>query len=177
MAEPARPAAFLDRDGVLNIDTDYVWRPDEVIWTRGAQAAVRRLNQAGFLVFVVTNQSGIGRGFYTEADVATLHSWMQDELARHDAHIDAFFVCPHHPQAPLARYRALCDCRKPAPGMIHRAMTGWPVAAEGSFLIGDKDRDLDAAAAAGLPGHRFHESQDLDRLVARLLNGAAPPGS
>jgi D-glycero-D-manno-heptose 1,7-bisphosphate phosphatase len=152
-----RPAAFLDRDGVLIEDTGYPHDPAAVRWMAGAPEAVARLNREGFFVFVVTNQSGVARGFYGEAQVHALHRWMEAQLAAAaaGAWIDAFEHCPHHPQAPLPAFRRDCRRRKPAPGMIEDLLRDWPVERAVSFLIGDKPSDLAAAAAAGLPGHLF----------------------
>ena len=149
MASPeARPAAFLDRDGVLNVDHGYVGSPDRWEWVAEAPEAIRLLNEAGYLVFVVTNQSGIARGMYDEAAFERLMAWVRDDLARRGARIDAVYFCPHGPDDA-------CACRKPLPGMLLRAMAEWPVRRGGSFLIGDSETDLQAAEAAGLPGHLF----------------------
>ncbi len=159
-AQLRRPAVFLDRDGVLNRDTGYPHRPDQIEWTPGAMRAVKASNDRGFYVFVVTNQSGVARGYYTEADVHALHAWMNQQLAAFGAHIDAFMHCPHHPEGTVAPYVGASPLRKPAPGMILELMRTWPVEAKGSFLIGDKQSDLDAARAAGLPGF-LYEGGDL----------------
>ncbi len=165
---PARPAAFLDRDGVLNVDHGYVHRPDQVAWITGAPAAVRRLNEAGWFVFVVTNQAGVGRGYYDEAAVKALHRWMNTDLAGHGARIDDFRYCPHHPEEARPPYRMACACRKPQPGMLLDLMACWPVDRSRSVLIGDKPSDVAAAAAAGVPGHLF-AGGDLDALVRSIL--------
>lgn len=154
-----RRAAFLDRDGVLIEDTGYPHQPAEARWIPGAFAAVRALNDAGFFVFVVTNQAGVARGLFPEAQVGRMHRWMAAELARHGAHVDAFEYCPFHPEAALPAYRQDSPRRKPRPGMIEDLLAGWPVDPAGSFLVGDKAIDLQAAAAAGLPGHRFPGSE------------------
>lgn len=150
-----RPAAFLDRDGVLNRDTGYVYRAEDFVWLDGAKLTVKRLNDAGYLVVVITNQAGVARGLYSEDDVARLHRWINEELRRDGAHIDAFYYCPHHPTAGNGVYRRSCDCRKPSPGMVLRAMREWPVDPAASFFIGDKEIDMQAAEAAGIRGIRM----------------------
>ncbi len=163
-----RPAAFLDRDGVLIEDTGWPHKPAEARWIPGAAQAVKRLNDAGWLVFVVTNQAGVAKGFFPEAQVGVMHRWMADTFAAAGAHIDAFEYCPNHPAAVEDRYRVDCRRRKPQPGMIRDLLSAWPVDAARSFMVGDKDTDMQAAAAAGLPGHLF-PGGDLDAFVARLL--------
>src|SRR5262245_10412685 len=151
-----RPAAFLDRDGVLNADTCHLNRPGDLAWLDGAREAVRRLNEAGYLVIVVANQSGVARGYYSEQDISQFHARMQVELAEAGARIDAFYTCPFHPEAIVPRY-AHPDHpdRKPNPGMIMRALREWPIDRAGSFLVGDRSSDLEAARRAGIPGYLF----------------------
>jgi D-glycero-D-manno-heptose 1,7-bisphosphate phosphatase len=150
-----RPAAFLDRDGVINHDVGYIHKPADFVWIDGARAAIRRLNDLGALVFVVTNQAGIARGMYQEADVIALHQWINAALTAEGARVDAFYYCPHHPSAGNGPYAVSCTCRKPAPGMLMRAAAEWPVDLGASFLIGDRDSDLEAADAAGVRGFQF----------------------
>lgn len=152
---PARPAVFLDRDGVLNRNFGYVHRPDQVEWVPGAREAVCLFNDRGYYVFVVTNQSGVARGYYDEAAIHRLHAWMAAELREVGARIDGFEYCPHHPEGSVAAYAVACRRRKPAPGMIEDCLACWPVDRTGSFLIGDNPSDVEAAAAAGIEGHLF----------------------
>ncbi len=167
-----RPAAFLDRDGVINVDHGYVVKPEALDFVTGAPAAIRRLNDAGYLVVVVTNQSGVARGYFTEDDVAAFHAHLRDRLASEGARIDAIYTAPHHPDASVAAYRADHPDRKPRPGMILRAFADLDIIRDGSFLIGDKASDIAAAAAAGIPGHLF-TGGDLDGFVAAVLAAAA----
>jgi D-glycero-D-manno-heptose 1,7-bisphosphate phosphatase len=150
-----RPAAFLDRDGVLIEDTGYPHDPAKVQWVPGAAAAVKALNDSGHYVFVVTNQAGVARGYYPREQVHILHGWMAEQLATRGAHVDAWEHCPHHPEGSVAEFQGDCRRRKPNPGMIEDLLAAWPVRAEASFLIGDKPTDLAAAAAAGIPAHHF----------------------
>ena len=152
----SRPAVFFDRDGVLNHDAGYVHTPEAFAWTDEAVEAVRQVNDAGWLAFVVTNQSGIARGYYGPEDVTRLHQWMQHELGRHGAHIDAYYYCPHHPEARVEAYRHPDPPdRKPNPGMILRALGEWPVDLPRSIMVGDKASDLEAARRAGLRSLHF----------------------
>lgn len=170
------PAAFLDRDGVLNEDAGYVHRPDQVRWVEGAPDAVRLLNRRGFWVIVVTNQSGVVRGYYPEADVHALHRWMNRALAAQGAQVDGFHHCPHHPEGRVAPYARVCGCRKPRPGLIEQACAARPVDRGRSFLIGGKPSDLEAAAA-GIPGFLFGPGEGrLDRFVERVLGRVGEGG-
>jgi len=163
-----RPAAFLDRDGVLNRDVGFLHEIARFEWVPGAVEAVKLLNHLGYLVLVVTNQSGIARGLFKPEDVHTLHAWMNGELRKHGAHIDDFAYCPHHPEGTVAAYTVTCACRKPAAGMITDLSQRWPVERSGSFMIGDKGIDLQAAQSAGIPGHLFH-GDDLLRFVRNII--------
>ncbi|MCK1396182.1 HAD family hydrolase [Bradyrhizobium sp. 1] len=163
-----RPAVFFDRDGVLNEDDGYAFEPSKIRWIEGALEAVQAVNQAGYLAFVVTNQSGVARGFYTEHQIRALHEWMAQQLAEAGAFIDEFAYCPHHPEGTIAQYRQICICRKPQPGMINKLAKRHSVDISRSILIGDKQSDLEAAAAAGIRGHMF-QGPDLRSFIVPLL--------
>lgn len=150
-----RPAMFFDRDGVLNHDSGYTFRTDDFHWTDGAPQAIRLLNDLGWYVFVVTNQSGVARGYYGESEVQKLHAWMNEDLYRSGAHIDDFRYCPHHVDGTVEDYSKKCTCRKPEPGMLQDLLGCWPIDIQRSVLIGDKDSDLEAAANAGVKGVRY----------------------
>lgn len=150
MTMQRRPAAFLDRDGVLNVDHGYVGHVEQFEWLPGVPQALRRLQRAGYALVVVTNQSGIARGLYTESDLARLTQHMRAELTTHGVTLDALYYCPHHPEAGVIDYRQACDCRKPRPGMITRAIDELRLDAARSCLFGDNARDIAAGRAAGI---------------------------
>lgn len=160
----ARPAAFLDRDGVINMDVGYAYRPGQIVWIDGAPEAIRHLNENGYWVFVVTNQAGLSRGLYNENDVDLLHLWMATELSERGARIDDFRFSPYHPEFDDGRYYHLAGWRKPEPGMLLDLMAHWPVRREGSFLVGDRESDIEAARRAGVPGYLFTSGNLLVRI-------------
>lgn len=142
-------AIFIDRDGTLNEDIGYVSAPEELILFPWAAQAVRLINRAGLKAIVITNQSGIARGMYTEETLNDIHSTMLELLSRQDARIDAIYYCPHHPEAGSARYRLNCDCRKPKTGMLETAAREHRIDLADSFVIGDKASDIELARNAG----------------------------
>ena len=166
---PRQPAAFLDRDGVINYDDGYIGTIERFRWIPGAAAGIRRLNEAGYLVFIVSNQAGIARGFFTEDDLVTLHRWMLSELRAQGARIDDARYCPFHPDSKFPGYAWDSSLRKPRPGMLFDLIANWPVDSRKSFLIGDQDRDIEAARNAGIDGYLF-PGGDLDVFVETILS-------
>lgn len=146
-----RRAAFLDRDGVINFDHGYVYRREDFEFIPGALAACARLHRLGFALVLVTNQAGIGRGLYAEADFQRLTDWMTEQFATAGAPLAGVYHCPHHPDAALGDYRRTCTCRKPAPGMLLAAARELAIDPGRSVLFGDKASDIEAAVAAGVP--------------------------
>lgn len=143
-----KKAVFLDRDGTLNVEKDYLFRVEDFEFTNGAVEAVRMLNRAGLFVVVVTNQSGIARGYYSEEDLSVLHRHITTLLAAAGARVDAWYYCPHHPEG-REPYRQSCNCRKPLPGMLEQAAGEHGIDLSQSWMIGDKLVDVEAALAAG----------------------------
>ena len=164
----ARGAVIFDRDEVLNVDIGYPYRPDQIIWIEGAMAAVKAVNDAGLWAFVATNQSGVALGLYGETDVVALHNWMNGELAKAGAHIDALAYCPHHPEGKIEAYRRVCDCRKPGAGMLNQLLDDHGADRSRSAMVGDRDSDMQAAQAAGIEGLLF-KGGDLSQAVAPLI--------
>ncbi|GBR49498.1 D-glycero-alpha-D-manno-heptose-1,7-bisphosphate 7-phosphatase [Neokomagataea thailandica] len=152
------PAAFLDRDGVINVDVGYPHLIETFRFIPGAPEAIKALNDAGYRVVVVSNQSGVARGLFTEEAVRVFNQHIAHSLASFGAKIDAFYFCPYHPEAAVERYRVDHHERKPRPGMIERAASEMTLDLTRSFLIGDRETDILAASAAGIPGYLFKEN-------------------
>ena len=148
-------AVFFDRDGVLNVDVDYLYKISDLRWMEGAREAVAYLTQLGYKIFVVTNQSGIARGYYTIDQMQELHEHMRREIEVCGGKIEKIYYCPHHKEGKVAEFAHDCDCRKPKPGMLNQAFAEYDLDKEKCFLIGDGARDVEAAEAAGIKGYLF----------------------
>ena len=159
-----RPALFLDRDGVINVDHGYVYETEKFEFLPGVINAIKRFNAREWRIFVVTNQSGIARGYYTEEQMFALHDHMTAELAKQDARLDAIFHCPYHENGEIERYRRDSILRKPKPGMLLEAMKTFPTDTKMSFMVGDKMSDVQAAEAAGIHGFLF-KNGDVDAFI------------
>ena len=163
-------ALFLDRDGVINIDKGYVHKIDDFDFVPGIFEFCRQAVEQGYQLIVVTNQSGIGRGYYTEQDFRTLTQWMLDAFADKGAPIQKVFYCPHHPTAGRGDYLQDCECRKPKPGMLNQAIDEFGLTAERSLMLGDNQSDIAAAQAAGVRGVKVKSGgADYQALAALLL--------
>jgi D-glycero-D-manno-heptose 1,7-bisphosphate phosphatase len=168
-------AVFLDRDGTMVHDVGYLSRVEDVRWFPYTVDAIRLLNRAGFLVCVTTNQGGVGLGLYDEPAVHALHNWMDRTLTAAGARIDAWFYCPHHPQAITEELRRDCECRKPAAGMIRQAAARFAFDPSASFVIGDKLLDVEMAGRAGGRGIlvRTGYGDEVVKQFAGIVPGAA----
>lgn len=161
-------AVFFDRDGTLNVDIHYLHNPEDFEWMPGAREAIRYANDCGFLAIVITNQSGVARGYYPESDVLRVYDWMNKELAKIGAHLDGIYYCPHHPQGVVQEYAIDCDCRKPKPGLLLRAIEEHDIDPETSVFIGDGDSDVACAERAGVRGVKYTGGSLLD-VVKRAI--------
>lgn len=143
------PALFLDRDGTLVEPRHYPTRPDELVIVAGLQRELRRAQDAGFRLILITNQSGLARGLFDETALARMHDHLTAELARGGVRLEGVYFCPHHPDGSIARYAVACDCRKPAPGMLVRAARDFDLDLGRSWFIGDILDDIEAGNRAG----------------------------
>ncbi len=179
-------AVFLDRDGTVNEEVNYLSDPDQLRLIAGAAEGIKRLNGAGLKVVLVTNQSGIARGYFSEAVLHQIHERLRLLLAREGARIDAVYYCPHHPSAGNSPYTVDCDCRKPGTGLIDRASRDLGIDVKNSFVVGDKWSDIELAQRAGSrsilvstgyaaddPGNKRPEHVGEPDLIAHSLAEAA----
>lgn len=165
-----RPAVLFDRDDTLNKDHfGYSHKAEQLEWVEGAIESIRLCNDLGFYVFVVTNQSGVAKGKYSENAVISFHQEMQNQLNAAGAHIDDFVYCPHHPNGSISKYSKSCDCRKPNVGMLKKIDKKWQVDWTKSLLIGDKVTDIEAAHSFGIEGHLF-KGENLFVELKKVMN-------
>lgn len=170
-AKPRRGGVIFDRDGTLNHDDGYTYLPEDLKWMDGAVAAIRLVNDLGLAAIVATNQSGVGRGYFDEAAVHRFHAAMTTDLARHGARIDAFYHCPYLEDATVPAYRmADPPDRKPNPGMLLRAMADFDLDPARSLMIGDHERDVEAARRAGIAGILYPGGSLLETLRKGLAS-------
>lgn len=163
-------AVFFDRDGTLNEDVGYLHRIEDFRWCEGAVEAIRYCNENGYLVIVITNQSGVARGYFTEVDIRLLHMWMNEELMRYNAHIDAFYYCPHFEGGSVEDFSIACGCRKPSSGMVEKACEEYGIDKEQSVLIGDKESDIKCAENACIRGILYSGGSLLEALKNGMLS-------
>lgn len=161
-------AVFLDRDGVINKNSGYVTSINKFFWLKNVKLAIKLLNKKKYKVIVVTNQSGVARGFYSEKDVKKLHSWMNFELKKIDAKIDDFFYCPYHPRGIIKKYKRNSNLRKPNPGMILKAKKMYNIDLDQSFMIGDKNSDKICAKRANVKF--FYKRNNLLKDIKIIIN-------
>jgi D-glycero-D-manno-heptose 1,7-bisphosphate phosphatase len=166
-----RPAVFLDRDGTLNREVDYLADPEQLELLPGVADALRRLAEAGYLLCVVTNQSGVARGYFEESRLADIHARLRELLAAEGVTLDWIGYCPHHDSEGSPAYRADCSCRKPRPGMLLEAGATLGVAFERSWCIGDSLRDVDAGARLGVDGMLVRTGKGADEEARALKSG------
>ncbi|NBI71995.1 HAD family hydrolase [Clostridiaceae bacterium] len=168
---------FLDRDGTMNEEVHYLHRPEDVRMIPGTAQAIRMFHEAGYRVVVVTNQAGVARGYYTEADVEALHSYMNSLLMKEGARVDAFYYCPHHPEHGIGAYRTVCRCRKPGTGMFEAAERdlGKRIDRAASFMIGDKLIDAQAGHHFGVRSVLVGTGYGAGAREARPQEGAGAP--
>ncbi len=160
-----KPALFLDRDGVINIEKNYLYKAEDFEFIEGVFDLCRYYIDKGFYIVVVTNQSGIARGYYSEEDFARLTQWMNECFLEHDIHVDGVYYCPHHPDIS-----GECNCRKPKPGMLLKAAEDLNIDLEHSVLVGDSERDIHAAHAAGVNETYLFTEASKESSASRIIH-------
>ena len=163
-------AVFLDRDGTINVEKNYLYRIEDFEFLPGVIDGLKRLQQAGYLLIIVTNQSGIGRGFYTEEDFQKLNSWMIDSLKQQGVFITDVYFCPHLPDATVEKYRKDCNCRKPKLGMYEQAVIDHNISLSKSYAIGDKIRDCAICESTECKGFLVGENEKV-KTIESVKNG------
>lgn len=156
-------AIFLDRDGTINVEKNYLYKIEDFEFLPGVLEGLKLLQDAGYLLIVITNQSGIGRGYYSEKDFLALNDWMLNTLKEMDIHINEVYYCPHIPEAKIAKYRMICTCRKPALGMYEQAIRDFDICMAESWSIGDKIRDCAICRSTECKGYLIgnHEKEEI----------------
>lgn len=158
-------AIFLDRDGTINVEKHYLYKAEDFEFLPGAIEGLNRLQDAGYHLMIITNQSGIGRGYYLEEDFLALNDWMTKELEQDGIHISKTYYCPHLPDAKIEEYRKNCACRKPALGMYEQALKEFDIDLSQSFAIGDKIRDCSICEKTECRGYLIADNEEADVLV------------
>lgn len=153
--ERENKAVFFDRDGTLNVDTHYLHLAEDFIWTPEARQAIKYCNDKGYKVIIITNQSGVARGYYPESDITDVHVWMNQKLAAIGAHLDAIYFCPHYKEGKVLRYVRECECRKPSPKMVLDAAQDFSINLAESYFVGDSEKDMICAQRAGVKGLHY----------------------
>jgi D,D-heptose 1,7-bisphosphate phosphatase len=144
------PVIFLDRDGTINEEVEYLHNKQELSLLPTVTEALRLFRERGYTIVVITNQAGVARGYYTETDVINLHQYLNEVLAEEQTHIDSFYYCPHHPEYGIGDYKVACECRKPGIGMFEMAAKEYNIDKARSWMIGDKLLDIEAGKAFGV---------------------------
>ena len=150
MTDNPGKVVFLDRDGTINEEVHYLYKPEDLHFLSGVPEAIRMLKEAGFTLIVITNQAGVARGYYTCRDVENLHGYLNEQLKKEGGSIDAVYYCPHHPVHGIGEYKVVCHCRKPDTGMFEMAEREFKVDKAHSYMIGDKELDIQAGHNYGV---------------------------
>lgn len=163
-------AIFLDRDGTLNIEKDYLYKIEDFEFLPGVISALRLLQEAGYLLIIITNQSGIAKGYYTEESYQKLNKWMLSALQEQGIKVDGVYYCPHHPEAKIEKYRVDCSCRKPKLGMYEQAVRDYDIDLSISYAIGDKIRDCAICKESSCKGYLIASNEKPETIEA-VKNG------
>lgn len=161
-------AAFLDRDGVINVNHGHVHTPETFEWVPGAPEAIKLLRDLGYLIIIITNQAGIAKGYYTEAQFIEFMSWIMNQAQTRGTMIDGYYYCPHHPTEGIGPYLKTCECRKPKPGLILKALHDYSLNPQDCLFIGDELTDMEAARRAGVAGFLFDHSNLLTFVTEKV---------
>lgn len=155
-----KKAFIFDRDGTINIDKNYLYKIEDFEFIQGVPMVLKELRQKGYLLILITNQSGIARGYYSVNDMEKLHQYIQEKLAIHNAQFDKIYYCPHHPEGIVPEYSIRCECRKPGKALFERAISEYDIDVEKSYAVGDKDRDLLPAKMLGINCIKLSSEKD-----------------